>query len=247
MTDAAVEKHAERGGPTGAASAAGASAAGAPGDRDSAGERGLHERVARLLTKPWFWVVFVVLAFAVQIGRAVSRPLPKPPALHLPLPAFTLTDQRGQPFGLADLKGKVWVADFVFTSCPTVCPKLTRKMREIQHRARNLGDVFHLVTFSVDPANDTPAVLAAYAAEYHADTRRWTFLTGPLETVEPTVIKGFKIAMGKEDVGQGMFSIFHGEKLVLVDRDGNIRGYYDADDEGTAALLGDIGLIANLP
>lgn len=210
-------------------------------------EKSLHERVARLVTKPWFWVAFVLLSFIVPIGRALGRPPPVPPKLRIPLPAFSLIDQRGQPFGLADLRGKIWVADFVFTSCPTVCPKLTRKMREIQHRARNLGDVFHLVTFSVDPENDTPPVLAAYAAEYKADTRRWTFLTGPLDAVEPTVIKGFKIAMGKEDVGQGMFSIFHGEKLVLVDCDGFIRGYYDADDDGTSALLRDVGIIANFP
>jgi protein SCO1/2 len=166
--------------------------------------------------------------------------------MHLQLPAFSLVDQRGQPFGLEDLKGHVWVADFVFTSCPSVCPKLTRRMRQIQHRARHLGDVFHLVTFTVDPTNDTPPVLAAYAAEYKADTRRWTFLTGPLEDVEPTVIKGFKMAMGKEDAGGGMFSIFHGEKLVLVDREGFIRGFYDADDAGVSTLLRDVGLIANL-
>ena len=210
-------------------------------------ERSLHERVARLVTKPWFWVAFVLLGFIVPIGRALGRPQPEVPKLRIALPAFSLIDQRGEPYGLTDLRGKIWVADFVFTSCPTVCPKLTRKMRDIQHRAHNLGDVFHLVTFSVDPVNDTPPVLAAYANEFHADTRRWTFLTGPLDMVEPTVIKGFKIAMGKEDVGQGMFSIFHGEKLVLVDRDGFIRGYYDADDEGTDALLRDVGIIANFP
>jgi protein SCO1 len=206
----------------------------------------LHERFARLLTRPWFWVAWVVLGFVLPLGRALGRDLPKPPALHLALPAFNLIDQRGQPFGLSDLRGHVWVADFVFTSCPTSCPKLTKKMRQIQHRARHLGDAFHLVTFTVDPANDTPEVLAAYAAEYQADTRRWSFLTGPLGDVEPTVVQGFKIAMGREDGGAGLFSIFHGEKLVLVDQEGFIRGYYDADDEGTSALLKDLALIANV-
>jgi protein SCO1/2 len=121
-------------------------------------------------------------------------------------------------------------------------------MQVIQHRARNLGQAFHLVTFTVDPENDTPERLAAYAKEYHADPVRWTFLTGELGEVETTVVKGFKLAMGKDELpaGSGLFSIFHGEKLVLVDDAGLIRGYYDADDEGVDRLLHDAGVIANV-
>jgi protein SCO1/2 len=181
------------------------------------------------------------------LARALTRQVPKPPALHLALPPFKLTDQKGEPFGLEDLKGRVWVADFIFTSCGTACPKLTKRMSLIQHRARNLGDAFHLVSFTVDPENDTPERLAAYARTYHADSARWSFLTGSLADVETTVIKGFKIAMGKEggDAGGSLFSIFHGEKIVLVDIDGAIRGYYDADDEGQADVLRDIDLLIN--
>src|SRR5271154_6798529 len=121
-------------------------------------------------------------------------------------------------------------------------------MAQIQRRARNLGQAFHLVTFTVDPENDTPERLAAYAASYHADPSRWTFLTGSLASIETTVVKGFKIAMGREpaDDGSTLFSIFHGEKLVLVDADGVIRGYYDADDAGTDDLLRDADILANL-
>jgi protein SCO1 len=208
----------------------------------------LHDRVAALVSRPWFWVLWVALGFILPIGRALGRDVPHSPSLRLPLPAFELVDQRGQPFGLEDLKGRIWVADFVFTSCPTVCPKLTQRMKEIQHRAHHMGDAFRLVTFTVDPETDTPEVLSAYAASYHIDTRRWYFLTGPLRDVEPTVIQGFKMVMGKDEVpaGSGLFSIFHGEKLVLVDAEGAIRGYYDADDEGTSLLLRDVGLVANL-
>jgi protein SCO1/2 len=188
------------------------------------------------------------LAFGLPLGRALGRDVPRPPALKIALPPFQLINERGEPFGLDDLKGRIWVADFVFTSCPTVCPKLTQRMQKIQHRARNLGDAFHLVTFTVDPDNDTPAQLAAYARANHANPRRWTFLTGALRDVEPTVVKGFKMAMGKDELpaGSGLFAIFHGEKLVLVDPEGFIRGYYDADDEGTSALLRDAGLLANV-
>jgi protein SCO1/2 len=216
----------------------------------------LHDVIARLVGKPWFWMVAIGLVFLLPLGRALGRSVPKAPALKLALPDFHLVDQDGKPFGLSDLRGRVWVADFVFTSCPDVCPRLTERMGKIQHRARNLGDAFHLVTISVDPDTDTPEVLRAYIAELphrkkhqaHPNLSRWTFLTGPLHDVEPTVIKGFKIAMGKEEVspGTGIMSIFHGEKLVLVDAGGFIRGYYDADDEGTAALLRDAGILANV-
>lgn len=208
----------------------------------------VQARVARLVGSPWFWAISLGLVFLFPLARGIGTHLPAAPGMKLALPAFTLTDQRGQPFGSADLKGRIWVADFVFTSCPTVCPKLTKRMQVIQHRARNLGQAFHLVTFTVDPENDTPERLAVYAREYHADASRWTFLTGPLGDVETTVVKGFKLAMGKDELpaGSGLFSIFHGEKLVLVDDAGLIRGYYDADDEGVDRLLRDAGVIANV-
>jgi protein SCO1 len=209
--------------------------------------RALQDVIARLVARPAFWVVAISLVFLLPLGRALARSVPQPPALKLPLPAFQLVDQHGQPYGSEQLRGRIWVADFVFTSCPTVCPKLTKRMAQIQHRARNLGDAFHLVTFTVDPENDTPARLADYAAAYHATPSRWTFLTGPLRDVEPTVVKGFKMAMGKDEIpaGSGLFAIFHGEKLVLVDPEGFIRGYYDADDEGTDDMLAAADVLVN--
>jgi protein SCO1/2 len=220
------------------------SSAAAP--EQNAGE-GLQRRVAWLAGKPWFWAAWVFGLAAVMIIGAVRKNVPKPPAMKLPLPAFELTSQKGERFGLKDLKGQVWVADFVFTSCPTVCPKLTTRMAQLQRRSRHLGDAFHLVTFTVDPENDTPERLAQYAATYHVNPRRWTFLTGSLQDIEATVVKGFKLAMGKEEAspGSGLFSIFHGEKLVLVDADGMIRGYYDADDPGIKELLRNVDILVN--
>jgi protein SCO1 len=208
----------------------------------------VQARVARLVGSPWFWAIAIGFVFVMPLVRGVGTRPPQPPPMKLALPAFTLTDQRGQAYGSADLKGRIWVADFVFTSCPTVCPKLTQRMQVVAHRARNLGQAFHLVTFTVDPENDTPERLAAYAREYHADASRWTFLTGPLGDVETTVVKGFKVAMGKEpsEPGSSLFSIFHGEKLVLVDADGNIRGYYDADDAGIDELLRNTEILVNV-
>jgi protein SCO1 len=118
-------------------------------------------------------------------------------------------------------------------------------MVELQERTRGLGDAFRLVTFTVDPENDTPDVLAAYARSHHADPTRWTFVTGPLEQIEWTVVKGFKIAMGREGDGGSIMSIFHGERLVLVDQKGTIRGFYEANDEGLPKLIADADVLIN--
>ena len=207
----------------------------------------LQARVASLVARPLFWGALFSIVSIVLLGRTMTRPTPAAPKLDLPLPAFQLTSEAGQPFGSEQLRGKVWVADFIFTSCPTVCPKLTKRMAELQQRGRNLGEAFHLVSFTVDPESDTPEKLAAFAREYHPNPRRWTFLTGPLGDVETTVIKGFKIAMGKEEVAPGLFSVFHGERFVLVDAKGSIRGYYENSDESLDDLMRDVGILVNLP
>ena len=222
------------------------SAAAAPAAGPERSERRDQGPLARLVGSPLAWILVLLVLFVVPLGRTLATEPPTPPALKLPLPAFELTNQRSEPFRLETLRGKLWVADFVFLSCPTVCPKLTKRMQEIQHRTRNLGDAFHLVTFTVDPENDTPERLAAYAYAHKASPGRWTFVTGPLGAIEETVVKGFKMAMGKEETSPGLFSIFHGERLVLVDQEGSIRGYYLADDEGIAQLMRDIKILVNV-
>lgn len=195
----------------------------------------------RALGRPALSVLaLTAVACGVLAAVMVVKPAPARPAIDIPLPAFSLTSERGEAFSRDTLRGKVWVADFIFTTCPTVCPRLTQRMATLQDRTRDLGDAFHLVSFTVDPENDTPDKLLAYAREHHADPARWTYVTGPLSAIEPTVIGGFKMMMGKRaDPDTGLLSVFHGEKLVLVDASGSIRGFYDADLDG-----GDAGLDA---
>ena len=191
--------------------------------------------------------------FGLPIVRSVSRQLGASPPVLGTLPAFTLTDQRGQPFGTRELAGRVWVADFIFTSCEGVCPLLSERMAEIGRRARKLGPDFHLVSISVDPARDTPERLAAYGARYGANPLAWSFLTGPAETIEAAVVGGFKVGMGKEPAGPTqpkagaaeLFQIFHGENLVLVDRKLRVRGYFPATPEGIDQLVEAAGRVAN--
>ncbi|MGZ3442101.1 MAG: SCO family protein, partial [Polyangia bacterium] len=158
------------------------------------------------------------------------------------LPAFALTDGAGQPFGSAQLDGHVWIADFIFTTCPEVCPRMTEEMSRLQTWLvnRGLDGRVHLVSVSVDPDRDTPGKLRAYAQQFHARPQSWTFVTGSQQAIEDAVVRGFKIAVSKEkDDSQDGFSIVHGTKFVLVDGKRQIRGYYDANDGASMARLRD--------
>lgn len=147
---------------------------------------------------------------------------------------FTLTDQSGGAWESKRLDGKVWVANFVFTRCPTICPTFTAKMAGIQ---RATSDDVHLVSFSVDPEFDTPPVLKEYAAKFNA-TPRWSFLTGERAALEAVVVKGMMQTMVKGD--GSLMSIGHGSHFVLIDQKQQIRGFYRFnDDDGVARLLKD--------
>jgi len=164
---------------------------------------------------------------------------PEPPPTLLPVPVFELTSQAGQPFGSEQLRGDVWIANFIFTNCPTICPTLTSQMKEL---TETLSDTpVRYVSFSVDPENDTPAVLTDYAEERGADTTRWTFLTGANETVEEVVVRGLRMRMGEEPDETG--NILHGSHFVLVDGTGTIRGYYESNVEGLRDIAEDARLL----
>ncbi len=141
-------------------------------------------------------------------------------------PAFELIDQAEQPRSRDSLRGRVWVATFMFTRCPTVCPQMMAAMRDVQQRATQRRLDLQLVTFSVDPEHDTPSVLTDFARRHGADLESWSFLTGDPERVH-AVAKGFKVAFeGQADAGVDHFGILHGAHAVLVDRHLAIRGYY---------------------
>jgi protein SCO1/2 len=201
--------------------------------------------VGRVLARPLFWVVTLIVLFGLPLGRSVVRRLPPPPPVLGTLPRFEMTDQRGQPFGTRELAGKVWVADFIFTNCQTMCPVLTQKMSEIGRRARHLGPDFHLVSFSVDPERDTPPRLAEYAARHGADPHKWAFLTGSLAAIQAAVVDGFKIGVDRRKTADDFWEIVHGEHLVIVDRQLRIRGYFEPSPEGMNQLVEALGRIAN--
>ncbi|MBI5510368.1 MAG: SCO family protein [Deltaproteobacteria bacterium] len=172
-------------------------------------------------------VVFTMLLVSlVACGRQTA-----PPPAYGRLPAFDLVAESGRAFGSADLAHKVWIANFIFTRCPTICPAFSAKMALVQKKIRSFGGAVQLVSFSVDPEYDTPPRLQAYAARYGADQALWTFLTGPLDEIKAVVKDGLKVAMGKQEGGgDDVAAIFHGTYFVVLDADMQIRGYVDSND-----------------
>lgn len=140
------------------------------------------------------------------------------------VPEFTLINQDGKDFGLADLRGKIWIADFIYTTCPGPCPMISSRMSELQ-KPLEKTDV-HLVSFTVDPAKDTPQVLRGYAEKLEAEPGRWDFLTGPQSAIYDLSRNGFKLAVSDGSHAKGI--PVHSTRMILVDRRGEIRGYYDA-------------------
>jgi cytochrome oxidase Cu insertion factor (SCO1/SenC/PrrC family) len=149
------------------------------------------------------------------------------------VPAFQLTNQNGQPFGSAQLAGKIWIADFIYTTCPGPCPMISSRMSELQ-KPLEKTDV-HLVSFSVDPEKDTPAVLRSYAERLQVESGRWDFLTGAKSAIYKLSHDGFKLAVSDGSDAQGI--PVHSTRMVLVDRHGQIRGYYDAAEPETITKL----------
>jgi len=146
------------------------------------------------------------------------------------VPEFQLTNQNGKNFGSADLRGKIWIADFIYSTCPGPCPMISSRMSELQQPLEKT-DV-HLVSFTVDPARDTPQVLQTYAERLHAEPGRWEFLTGAESTIYNLSRNGFKLAVGEE---KGV--PIHSTRMILVDRHGAIRGYYDAAEPDAVTKL----------
>lgn len=195
--------------------------------------------VALITRRPLAATLWISLILAIPIVYALRhRPAPLP--VFGTLPRWQLTDQTARPFGSDQLRGRAYVADFMFTSCPTVCKVLSRHLGRVQARTASLGDRLHLVSISVDPAVDTPERLTEYGHRYGFDPRRWHFVTGEAPALQRIAADGFRVGLGQiPATGQERapdFNILHSANLMLVDGDGRIRGIYRADDDGLADL-----------
>jgi protein SCO1/2 len=181
-------------------------------------------------------VLILVLTVLASIGggflaKALFQkpsPLP-PPAVEnapVPVPTFEFTERSGNRIGNADLKGKVWIASFVFTRCSGTCPQVAATLARLQSELADVPDL-RLVTFTIDPDRDTPDELKKYAERYRADPDRWLFLTGSEKDIHAIANDGFHVLAKKRPDGKPGDEFDHSTMLVLVDKAGNIRSYYD--------------------
>ena len=181
--------------------------------------------------------IFLLLVALVSIGctdRASKLPD------YGKVPPFAMTDSQGRSFAASELLGKVWIADFIYTNCPAECPRMTAQMHKLAYQVKTMGDV-RLVSISVDPQRDSPAVLNEFAQRFGAPTNQWIFLTGTPSTVH-------LIAYDTFHVGDVIGKIEHSTKFVLVDKKGAIRGYYSSlYQDDLSQLLKDLDALRSAP
>lgn len=198
-------------------------------------------------------IVILGIAVAIAAGLTYAR-RSHPPAFELlegqpaagatelprlwQIPDFALTERSGRPVTLAQLQGRVWIADFFYTTCPGPCPMLTSRFSLLQKELSAQPDL-RFVSISSDPEKDTPAVLQKYAEHFQAGDR-WLFLTGDKKAIYDLANQGFKLSL-VEDKTNAAEPVIHSTKLVLVDRSGTVRGVYDGlTEQGKEKLLRDL-------
>lgn len=168
-------------------------------------------------------------------GRyAQARLTPKILPLYGAAPTFVLTDEAGAEYSSEDLRGKIWVADFIYTTCSTVCPVISRNLANVFHEYRDNPKVA-LVSITIDPEHDTPQALAKFKESLAIHSDAWRFLTGEKAKIEELAVRGFKVA------SEGLL---HTDKFILVDQDGRVRGYYGGmERDETLRLLEDVAVL----
>jgi protein SCO1 len=221
----------------------------------------------QIFEKPLVWLVIVLTLFIVPLYFSFRSPQPTLPPVLGEVPNFTLVNQDGREIRYStEFRGSVLLVNFIFTTCPDVCPLISKQMAKIQHRLITSAPIIRLVSITVDPDTDTPEVIKQYAESYGARPRSWTFLTGDLMQIYDTVVNGFKVAMDNPgispeqrlevvqdpqqmnsmDVSLDLMEITHGEHFVLVDQVGQIRAYMlGNNDEQLNRIVQTLGLLAN--
>jgi protein SCO1/2 len=157
------------------------------------------------------------------------------------VPEFSLTERSGKTIRLEQLRGTIWIADFIYTDCQDTCPLQSAEMARLQDELSAQRAV-KLVSFSVNPDKDTPSILSQYADRFKASDR-WLFLTGGQEEIKSLVQNGFRLSVATASSDPGV--ILHSPRFVLIDRQAQIRGYYDSrDNEALQRLRRDVAILA---
>ena len=200
-----------------------------------------------------YWVLAAAIALALTAASCGSEEADELPE-YFEVPAFTLTDQLGREFSSESLEGKVMLANFVFINCIQLCPVLTPRLAEVQELLDGeglLGSRVVLLSITVDPEQDTPEALRAYAEGYGAGHESWRFLTGSPEDVREVITDGLKLGYNRVDQSNRHvhddgtihiheYNVLHSTRMVLADSDGVVRALYNAEEWDVERVMADI-------
>jgi protein SCO1/2 len=174
--------------------------------------------------------LFAIGIVVLQFWRNYTSNQPDLP-VYGTVPPFSLTTEHHATFTNTNIEGTITIADFIFTTCAGPCPLMSAKMQQFQTTFQNESNV-KLISFSVDPKQDTPEVLAEYGTRFGAKNDKWKFLTGDEHQMYDLTRKGFLLSVDADSE-----SIAHSTKFVLIDRHATIRGYYDSEDDSSLMQL----------
>lgn len=175
-------------------------------------------------------IIGIALAFVLSRKPNQSAQEPRPLPVYAQVADFQLTNQIGRAVSLADLKGRIWIADIIFTRCAGPCPTMTRQMAGLQAA---LPAAVQCVTLTTDPEFDTPAVLKSYGEQFRADFGRWHFLTGSKREIGKLAIDGLKLTaldIPPEKRANDADLFVHSTIFVLVDKQARVRGTFESDE-----------------
>lgn len=187
-----------------------------------------------------FILAFIFGALALTMIRQFSYLRESAPPPLVEVGEWSLKDQAGHDFGSQALKGKVYIADFFFTRCPSICPHLTHSMQEVQKRYLGKKKPIHFLSITVDPSHDSADRLLEYASKKKLDLSNWSFLTGTQGELEQVIVQQMKIHMGDKKAipkSDNLYDISHMAQLALFDQQGDLRGLFQTDPTGLANLV----------
>ena len=197
-------------------------------------------------------VAFIILIFGIYAIPKIVSKFQTPTLVKIgEVPNFEFTNQDGNLISNSFYEDKVWVVEFFFTTCPTICPKMNANMVKIQDKYYGNLD-FGLASFSINPKHDTPEILKDYAKAHGATLKNWHFLTGDQEVIYQLANTGFTLFAGENSEAEGGFE--HSGMFALIDKEGNIRSrlddlgnpiaFYDGlDPKGVKMIIEDIAVL----
>ena len=191
----------------------------------------------------YFWGLLFFFFLLTSCSNKKSKVLPylgihtvkNGDSVYFKLPDFQFHKQDSTVFGTEQLKGKPYIAYFFFTSCPSICPRMTQGAKRIQQALEKYKDRYNIVAFSIDPDRDSFEKLQQYAKKYDTDLSNWNFVRGKEDDINKISIKGFYLGITKDKNEPGGYN--HSEKMVLVDNEGHLRGYYSGTDANEVKKL----------